>query len=173
MIPVAVICGVLYWFFSPFLFSSSIGSTIPQAVSSLTEQVQPVITYVQENALQVGSLVTAGGGAVAVLSSKIYKSNIQKKEIEVTAKMNEVQGQYFQLDAEKRGLENALEQAKSKITMLEDGAITVKDLTVKLSAKDTELQNKITEVNLLTRQLNDKSAEKLAIEKFEELKKVP
>lgn len=170
---VAVIGGALYyWVASPFLLPM-IGSATPQVggwISTAQSQIEPVITYVKENAQLVGATagsVTIAGGWIA---NKLYKHNLVKKEIETTSKINEINSQYFQLDAEKRGLENALEQAQSKIGLLEDGATTVKEITAQLDSKIREVDKLTAERNQLAQLLpNIKSAEQL----IKESKQVP
>jgi len=170
-----VIGGVAYLALSPYLSSAygsatTLLSSIPEHISNLTQQINPVIQYVKDNALQVGSVTTAVGGAVAWISTKIYRANVQKKEIETTAQMNGVQSSLFQAQGEVLGLQNQLTEAKSTISTLESNASNVTELTSQLKAKQAEVERLQAEKNALERMFPQvKTVERM----IEESKKVP
>lgn len=170
---VAVIGGVSFWLLSPFISglgsATTLLSSIPQHITNLTQQVQPVITYVQDNALQLGSITAAVTGFGAVISSKIAKANAQKKEIETTITQNNLQSSLFQAQGEVLGLQNQLTEAQGTIKTLESNASNVATLTNELTAKRAEVDRLIAEKNQLERLLpNIQTVEQMK----EELKKV-
>lgn len=153
LLGVAVIGGALYWVLSPFLLPMIGSATLPSLFVTAQEKIQPIITYVQENAVQVGSMVTAGGAAVAVLSSKIHTATMQKKEIETTIKQNDLQSSLFQAQGEVLGLKNQLTDAKSTITTLKDNASNMAEITEQLSAKTKEVEKLQAQIQGLERVL--------------------
>lgn len=169
LLAVAVIGGVSWLFLSPFL-SPMISSAIPSLsgiVTTVTSQIQPVITYINENMWQVGGLVVGAGGFVAMISSKIHGIMMQKKEVETTIKQNDLQSNLFQAKGEVLGLQNQLEDAKSTITTLKENASNVAEITKQLKAKTREVETLQAEKNALERILpNIKTTEKMIEDKL-------
>jgi len=146
----------------------------PQQITGLIATAQgyvaPVITYVKDNAMQVGAIATAASGGVMWVANKIYKANIQKKELETTGKLNDMQSSLFQKEGEVLGLQNQLKDAQGKITTLEGNASNVATLTQQYEAKCREVADLQAAKNELERMLpNIKTAEQM----IKELKKVP
>jgi len=150
---VAVIGGALYWGYTTFL-SPQLGSTIPNLGSlfvTAQEKIQPIITYVQENAWQVGATVAGVSGFFVMVSSKIHGALMQKKEIEATIKQNDLQSSLFQAQGEVLGLQNQLTEAQGTIKTLEGNASTVSELASQLQAKVNEVERLQAEKNALER----------------------
>lgn len=170
-LPFVVISGVACSFLAPLLLPA-LNSAIPQLgnlTTTLSTHIQNLITYAQKHwqlVLGTGGTIT---GAGLWLSNKIYKHNIQKKELETTSQLNSLQSQIFQKEGEVLAVKNQLTDAQSKIEGLEADATNVAEIKAQLEARVREVERLTAERNQLANLLpNVKTAQQL----IEESKRV-
>lgn len=149
----AVIGAALYYYALPIV-TPYITTAIPQLttlISSGPSQIEALIAKIKENwQLVAGSMgtITVIGGYVA---NWLHKRGLQKQEAISTQKVNEVTSQYFQLDGEKRTLENDLEQLQQRYATLKENNQSVATLTQQLEDKQKEIDALIAAKNELER----------------------